>query len=245
MNILLFTLLAFLAEILGTIGGFGSSLLFVPLAGFFFDLHVVLGLTAIFHIFSNLSKLTMFRKGIDKKLVISIGIPAVLFVIVGARLSSFVQAQTLEMLLGIFLCSVSALLFFKSAVRLKPSVGNAIGGGSLSGFMAGLLGTGGAIRGLTLAAFDLQKQVFIATSAAIDLGIDFSRGIVYYSNGFMRMEDLYLIPILVLVSAGGTYAGKKLLQRFSQQQFKSIVLVLIMCVGVFSCWKAARELSVF
>ncbi|MDO1498978.1 hypothetical protein Q2T40_01035 [Winogradskyella maritima] len=35
----------------------------------------------------------------------------------------------------------------------------------LAGFSAGLLGTGGAIRGLTMAAFNLEKNMFIATSA--------------------------------------------------------------------------------
>ena len=69
-----FILLALLAEILGTVGGFGSSLFFVPIAGLFFDFHSVLGITALFHLSSNISKIALFRKGFDKKLVINIGI---------------------------------------------------------------------------------------------------------------------------------------------------------------------------
>jgi len=65
----LFLLLALIAEILGTIGGFGSSVFFVPLANFYFDFETVLGLTAVFHVFSNLSKIAQFRKGLDKKLI--------------------------------------------------------------------------------------------------------------------------------------------------------------------------------
>ncbi len=40
-NIVLFILLALLAEILGTIGGFGSSVFFVPIASLFLEKHGV------------------------------------------------------------------------------------------------------------------------------------------------------------------------------------------------------------
>jgi uncharacterized protein len=39
MFVSLFFLIALLAEVVGTIGGFGSSVFFVPLAGLFFDFH--------------------------------------------------------------------------------------------------------------------------------------------------------------------------------------------------------------
>jgi hypothetical protein len=45
----------------------------------------------------------------------------------------------------------------------------------IAGFFAGLIGTGVAIPGFALARFDLEKSTFVATSAAIDSGIDLSR----------------------------------------------------------------------
>lgn len=57
---ILFLLLALLAEIVGTIGGFGSSVFFVPFTNLFFDFHTVLGITAIFHLSSNISKILSF-----------------------------------------------------------------------------------------------------------------------------------------------------------------------------------------
>ena len=99
------------------------------------------------------------------------------------------------------------------------------------------LGTGGAIRGLTMAAFDLEKSVFIATSAFIDLGIDFSRSVVYFYNGYVHKHDLYLIPILLLVSIIGTLIGKRILNFFTQNQFKFFVLFLILVVGLITLGK--------
>jgi uncharacterized membrane protein YfcA len=235
--LLWFVLLSLLAEVIGTVGGFGSSLLFVPIAGFFIDFHSVLGITALFHICSNVSKIALFRKGFDKKLIIRIGVPAVIFVILGAYLSRFFETRLLEIILALFLIILSTLFLLYKRLVIKATTFNSIGGGAISGFVAGLLGTGGAIRGLTLAAFNLDKQVFIATSAIIDLGIDLSRGVVYTANGFVHRHDLYLVPILLVVSIAGTYLGKLILLRFSQQTFKNNVLVLILLVGLLTLGK--------
>lgn len=233
----LFILLALVAEILGTVGGFGSSLFFVPIASYFLDFHSVLGITALFHVSSNLTKIVFFRKGFDKKLVISIGVPAVLFVIAGAFLSKFIETKILEISLGIFLIVVSLVFLIFKELAVKPTLSNSIAGGVLSGFIAGLLGTGGAIRGITLAAYNLKMEVFIATSAIIDLGIDSSRSVVYYLNGYVHKDDLYLVPILLVVSIVGTFIGKKILTRISEKQFKSIVLVLVLVTGIVTLSK--------
>jgi len=80
----LLLILAFVSEIIGTVSGFGSSILFVPIASLYFDFKTVLGITAVFHVFSNLSKIALFRKGINKEIGFKLGIPAIVFVIIGA-----------------------------------------------------------------------------------------------------------------------------------------------------------------
>jgi uncharacterized membrane protein YfcA len=238
-----FILLALLAEILGTVGGFGSSLFFVPIASYFLDFHSVLGITAIFHVSSNITKIAFFRKGFDKKVVISLGVPAVLFVILGAYISKFLASEILEIALAIFLIITSLTFLIFKQLEVKPTLANSIGGGVLSGLIAGVLGTGGAIRGITLAAFNMKTEVFIATSAIIDLGIDASRSVVYTLNGYVHYHDLYLIPILLVVSILGTYIGKKILERISQEQFKSTVLILILITGLISLGKVIYDFN--
>lgn len=134
-----------LAEILGTIGGFGSSVFFVHIANFYFDFQSVLGLTAIYHMSSNLSKIVLFRQGINKQLLLSIGLPSVGFVILGGFLTAHINSSILEIILGLFLIFFSLLFILKKNLVINPSTKNAISGGVLSGFSAGLLGTGGAI----------------------------------------------------------------------------------------------------
>ncbi|MFM1875692.1 MAG: hypothetical protein RL266_1429 [Bacteroidota bacterium] len=239
----LFILLALLAEILGTVGGFGSSLFFVPIASYFLDFHSVLGITAIFHVSSNITKIAFFRKGFDKKVVLSLGIPAVLFVIIGAFISRYIASEILEIALAIFLILTSLTFLIFKQLEVKPTLANSIGGGVLSGLIAGVLGTGGAIRGITLAAFNMKTEVFIATSAIIDLGIDASRSVVYTLNGYVHTHDLYLIPVLLVVSILGTWIGKKILDRVSQEQFKSTVLILILLTGIITLGKVIFDFT--
>jgi uncharacterized protein len=229
----LFLGLAFIAEIVGTVSGFGSSILFVPMASVFFDFKTVLGITAVFHVFSNLSKIFLFRKGIDKKIVLKLGIPAVIFVTIGALLTAVVPVEQLELGMNIILVILAIYLIINFNKKLEMSNRNLYIGGLLSGLLAGLVGTGGAIRGITLAAFNLSKDVFIATSALIDLGVDFSRAVVYVSQGYFLKEFLILIPFLMLIGFTGSYIGKVILRYTSDLVFRYIVLIVIIGTSIY------------
>ena len=230
----IFILLALIVEIHGTIGGFGSSGFFVPIANMYFDFQTVLGLTALFHVFSNLSKIAMFRKGLDKEILIQLGVPAVIFVVIGALLTSVLDIVYAEKILGIFLILFSLFFLIFPKIEIKPSLKSSVCGGVLSGFLAGFLGTGGAVRGLTMAAFNLEKSAYVATSAAIDFFVDFSRAVTYFFNGFMTMDMWPYIVTLFFVSIIGTYVGKLLLKHISQDKFRKITLGLILFVGVLT-----------
>ena len=218
-------------------GGFGSSVFFVPLGNFYFDFYSVLGLTAVFHVSSNLSKIVLFKKGLDRRLLLYIGVPSVLFVILGGFLSKYANDYWLEIILGIFLLVFSLFFLVKKEVVVLPTNKNAMVGGTLSGFSAGLLGTGGAIRGLTMAAFNLKKNAFIATSAFIDFMIDLTRSFVYYGNGYITKDILIYLPFLIVIGWVGTYLGKKILHYIPQEKFRAISLLLILAIGIITLLK--------
>lgn len=235
-----FLALALLAEIAGTVGGFGSSVFFVPVANLFFAFESVLGITALFHLASNVSKLGMFRGGIDRRLVLRIGVPSVVFAVGGAYATAHVPTKGLELALAVFLILFSGWMLVHQDWSARPTARNAVLGGVISGGMAGLVGTGGAIRGLTLAAFALPKEVFVATSAAIDLGIDLSRAVVYYRNGYMRGLDAAWIPALVMVAVAGTWLGRGVLRRVPQRRFRQLALGMVAGIGVLTLYGALR-----
>lgn len=228
----LFLLLALLSEIIGTVSGFGSSILFVPVASLFFDFKVVLGITAVFHVFSNVSKIVLFRDGVDKSIAYKLGLPAIIFVIIGALITTRINAYVIGILMNVVLVVLSIYLLINFNKKIKQTNTNLVIGGSISGLLAGVAGTGGAIRGLTLAAFNLPKGIFIATSAIIDLGVDLSRSVVYISNGYFPRQFIFLIPFLIGISIVGSYCGKVVLQYTSEKLFRYIVIFVVVATSV-------------
>ena len=229
----LFLSLALLSEIIGTVSGFGSSILFVPIASLFFDFKTVLGITAVFHVFSNLSKIVLFRKGINKEIALKLGIPAVVFVMTGAWLTTLIPTEKLSLFMNIAIVLLSIYLMINFNKPIQQNNTNLYIGGTVSGFLAGLVGTGGAIRGITLAAFQLPKEIFIATSALIDLGVDSSRAAIYVGSGYFKKEYLFLIPFLIGISILGSYIGKLILVKTSERIFRFIVLGVIIITALF------------
>lgn len=240
----LFFALALISETVGTISGFGSSVFFVPLAGMLFDFKTTLALTGILHIFSTSAQVYMFRKDIDWILMAKIGIPSVIFVIIGALLNDKVDLKYAELAMGIFLIAFAITFLIKKDLKFKPTTLNAVLGGAVAGFLAGLIGTGGAIRGATLAAFDLKKGTFVGTSAGIDFAVDLSRTVIYLWNGYLEKQYYWYIPVLLILAYSGAYLGKKLLNYIPQNIFKRIVLLLILSVGFFMIYGVVTDTSV-
>lgn len=234
---IIFYILALIAEVLGTLSGFGSSILFVPLASYFFDIKQVLGITALFHVFSNLSKIYFFHKGYDKTILLKIGVPAIVFVILGAGISKYIPTYYLEIIMCLVLLLISLFLYFYADTGVSLTNRNLITSGVLSGFFAGIIGSGGAIRGLALISLQLDKVVLISTSAFIDLGVDGSRALVYIYNGYVLRESLQLLPGLIVVAIVGTYLGKKILAHLSQSNFRKLVLIIIIGTTVLQLIK--------
>jgi uncharacterized membrane protein YfcA len=229
---LIIPVLAFFSEILGTLSGFGSSTFLIPVAVFFEKFELVLALTAILHCFSNTFKIWFFRKDLDLKLFIKLALPFFVFTGIGALLTKFMSAEHFKVALGIFLIILSIVFFArKTNWQWPPQIGFVLT--CLSGLTTGLVGTGGALRGLALAILNLEKNAFVAVSSSIDLGGDFLRMVIYLNNGFMDWAQWHYIPLLGVAAYSGTFIGKALLKRIDQKIFEKFVAGFVFLSGVF------------
>jgi uncharacterized membrane protein YfcA len=167
MTDILFQLSAFVASAAGTVAGFGTSTILLPLAALAFPFRDALLLAACAHVVSALGRVSLFRSGLDRGLLARFGIPSVLCGIAGAMLVPLVPQRALSAGLGAFIVAYAALALGGAEARLRPTPSAAVAGGVLSGFLAGIIGTGGALRGAFLSAFRLPKDAYIATAAVI------------------------------------------------------------------------------
>ena len=229
---LLFFIAAFITEVVGTMAGFGSSTIFLPLALFFVDFKTALILVAFLHIFGNLGRITFFRHGLNKKLLLVFGVPSVILTMLGALLVNYTSQEILKLVLGIFLLLFSILSLAKPDFRFKSSPRNAVVGGGISGFLAGLIGTGGALRGAFLTAFNLKKELYIATAAAIAIAVDITRIPIYFGSGFLKQQFYWYLPLLFGIAIAGSYMGKKIVDKIPQRSFRKFVLGIIALISL-------------
>jgi len=212
--------------------GFGSSTLVLPLALLFFDFKSALVIVALLHIFGNVGRVAFFRHGLDKRLIILFGIPSVICAVIGASLVNYISQDVLRFILGIFLLLFAGVSLIKPALQFPPTKTSALVGGGASGFIAGLIGTGGALRGSFLTAFNLDKNVYIATSAIIAIAVDITRLPIYLAGGFLDAQYYWYIPILFAVAIVGSFIGKLIMNIISQHTFRVVVLSAIGIIGM-------------
>ena len=209
MEILYISILTLIATAIGTITGFGTSTLMIPVLVIFFPPVEVIFLVAIIHWFGNIWKITLFRSDFNLRLLVLFGIIGLATSYLGAYISLGANEQILLRLLGVFLAGYALFLIFQSKFRISAGNLTALSGGALSGFFAGMFGIGGAIRSMFLTAFDLPKAVYIATAGAIGLLVDSVRIITYFTGGATMPKELwYGLLLFIPISFAGAQIAK-------------------------------------
>ncbi|OGG20176.1 hypothetical protein A3D03_00505 [Candidatus Gottesmanbacteria bacterium RIFCSPHIGHO2_02_FULL_40_13] len=233
MEIISIALLTLLASTIGTMTGFGTSTIMIPILVMFLPPVETIFLVAIIHWFGDIWKVLLFRKGFSFKLIALFGVIGLLTSYLGASFSSNMDKTLLLRLLGIFLSGYALFLIFKSRFKIKANNLMALTGGALSGFFAGIFGIGGAVRGIFLSAFDLPKVVYIATAGAIGLMVDATRIITYFTSGTTLPSMLWWsLLIFIPVSFIGAQIAKKLVDRIPQDKFRNFVAVFLFIIGL-------------
>lgn len=233
MDIALIAGLTLVASAVGTISGFGTSTIMVPVLVGFMPLPQVLLLVSIVHWFGDIWKMLLFRSGLRLRLVLLFGIPGLVATALAGSLVFQASETLLSRVLGAFLLAYVAFLFLKGRFEVPQTAATALIGGSLYGFSAGIFGVGGAVRGAFLAAYDLPKGVYIFTSGAIGLAIDTGRIATYLAQGAtLETRFWWSLLLLVPISFDGAKIGEQIVHRIPQTRFRLVVAAFLALVGV-------------
>lgn len=242
MNII-FWIVAFFAAVLGTIAAFGISSILIPVALNLFSYETALVLVSLFHISGNIGRISFFSRKPDKNLVLFFGLPAVLSTFLGASLVGYVDESILRLLMGVVLVVYSGLGLLDHKLKFKASKVNSLVGGSVYGFLSGLVGTGGPLRGAILIGFGLERELYIATSGVISFMIDLTRIPVYLWKGFLQPQYYSYLPFLLIVALAGSYTSKFIVKRVPVERFTKIVQASILLVSLKLVYEGLTALT--
>lgn len=217
---------------IGTVTGFGTSTIMVPIISFILPLPQTLLFVGFIHWFGNIWKIIFFKKGVNLKLILLFGIPGIIVSFFAAKLPFLISTHLLLRLLGAFLIFYSLVLLVKSNWKLQASNSNAIIGGALTGFVSGVFGVGGSIRSTFLTAYNLKKEVFIFTSGVIAFLIDTTRILQYLTQTSLEQKWLIYLILSIPVSLLGAYFAKKYVEKTPQTKFRTIILIALLVIGI-------------
>ncbi len=232
-EILSITVLSFIANIVGTISGFGVGTIMTPILLLFLPFGQTILLVCILHWFHDIFKIFFFRTGIDWQLFLYFGIPTIFATFLGALLVTPEQSVILTSLLGLFLITSVGMMYAVDKFQVPKNWITGMVGGLLSGFFAGVFGIRGAVRSVFLAAFDLRKATFIGTTGAISLLLDSTRLVTYVSRG-IRVDQILLWALFIFIPTSflGAYVGQSVVHKIPQKHFRAVVSAFLLIVGV-------------
>lgn len=232
LTIALFFVVAFIAASVASLTGFGSATMLIPFASLIIELKQAIILVAFFHWFSNTFKLLRLWRSTNWRVFFLYGVPSIITAYGGAMLLERVDIDIIAVAFAAFIILFSIYSLLKPAWSLPSKNSLLVFGGALSGFTAGLIGLGGAIRGMFLISTKIEKETYIATSAAIAFVTDVTRLSVYVANGSLESQYYWYILPLIVVAYAGTRLGVRLLRRLPGTAVKRGVLVMLLLVGI-------------
>ncbi len=241
---------AFLASLLTLFSGFGLGTILMPVVAIFFPVTVAVAMTAFVHLLNNLFKLTVLWKNVSWPVVGRFGIPAMIATVPGAwlltKLSDLPEVHSYAVLgmdaaITPVKLTIGLLLIFFATVEWLPVLKNINLssrtlplGGVLSGFFGGLSGHQGAFRSAFLIRAGLDKNQFVASSAAIASLVDITRLAVYGLNITLLFSQVNtgLLAAATIAAFAGVIAGTIGLKKVTIGFIQNLVAITLYILGI-------------
>lgn len=239
----MFELILFAASVaagaIATVTGFGIGSVLTPILTVRVGTQLAVAAVSIPHFFATALRFWRLRAHVDRRVLISFGIPSALGGLTGALLHSVAGSRTLSIVFGAILIFVGASELTGLSRRMKFGRTTAWIAGALSGFLGGLVGNQGGIRSAALLGFDIRKTVFVGTATAVGLVVDIVRMPAYFITQGGDIARIW--SLLAAATAGaviGTLIGEPLLRRIPAPTFRHLVAVLLLMLGAYMILRA-------
>jgi uncharacterized protein len=225
--------IAFISGTARGFSGFGSALIFMPLASSLVSPRLIAALLLVIDFVGALPLLPNAWRQANRKATAVIVIGALVGVPIGTWLLTRLDPVTTRWIISGFVAALLLLLLSGWRYRGKDHVPLSIGIGALSGFCSGLAQTGGPpIVGYWLGR-PVASHIARANIVLFFAASDFFSVVSYASTGLINRDALLFSVLIGPVYAAGIRAGSLLFGRASETMFRSICYALIALAVIF------------
>lgn len=217
-----------------SLAGFGIGSLVTPLVALKTGTGIAVAGVSIAHFFGTLLRFFMWRKHINKQILLSFGITSAAGGLIGALVHNIVYNVVLTIIFGCLLVFAGVMGLTGLSDKLRFSGIFAWIAGGISGLFGGLVGNQGGIRSASMLGFKLKQKEFVATATGIALMVDIARVPVYIAVQGRQIASIW--QFILLATAGvliGTIAGGWILRKIPEKVFKKTLAAIILLIGIF------------
>jgi uncharacterized protein len=224
---------AFISGTARGFSGFGSALIFMPLASSMAAPRLVAALLLIIDFVAAAPLLPNAWQKADRKATAIIVAGALIGVPIGTYLLSRLEPVATRWIISTFVVALLLLLLSGWRYRGKDHAAIAVGIGGLSGFCSGLAQTGGPpIVGYWLGR-PIPSVVARANIVLFFGASDFFSAISYAATGLITLDAIKFALVVGPVYACGVWFGASLFGKASEAVFRAICYALIAAAVIF------------
>lgn len=225
---LIITLGSFVASAFN--GAFATGGIYIMLAASssVLPLTAAIALQPAFVSASLVARIVLFWQHIDWRITVAFVLGCIVGIVPGAKLFSMLDESVIAFVLGAFLL----VLIWWPAVKWRLPVKQPF---FFIGCVHSVLGTifgAGAVLQPSVLRTGLGRLQITGTLAACLLVLDAMKATSYTSLGFRYQDYLPHIVLATLAGFLGTWVGKKLSDRVSEELFRTIYKILVSVVAI-------------
>ncbi|UPK04111.1 sulfite exporter TauE/SafE family protein [Bradyrhizobium sp. 170] len=226
-------MVAFVSGTARGFSGFGSALIFMPLASSIADPRLVAALLLIIDFVAAAPLLPGAWEKADRKATAVMVAGALIGVPIGTYFLSRLEPVTTRWIISAFVFALLMLLLSGWRYRGKDHAAVSVGIGGLSGFCSGLAQTGGPPivgywLGRPIASVIARANIVLFFGAS-----DFFSAVSYAAAGLITMDAIKFALVVGPVYAVGVWFGASLFGKASETVFRAICYALIAAAVIF------------
>ncbi|HWZ06309.1 MAG TPA: sulfite exporter TauE/SafE family protein [Bradyrhizobium sp.] len=241
-QLLLVACVALFASVIGGLAGYGTGalmpLVLVPMIG----AEPVVPIIAISAIFTNLSRVTAYRRYADGRRASIVILTSALTTALGAYGYTRLTSAGAAVVIGTML--IASVPLRRLASRRKVRIGDAGLGFGAAGYgivVGGTSGSGVILLSLLMAA-GLEGAAVIATDAAISVATSLIKISVFGLAGVLTAQVLAFAFLIGAIALPGAFLARSFVERMPLHIHTAILDAAVIAGGVIMISAAARQI---
>lgn len=230
-----------LAGMLSSSIGFGGGLLLLPVVTAFYGIEVAVPVCTIAQLLSNASRSIFGWKDIEWKKTLWFLLPSIPLTALGAYGFSVAPKNIMTCVVGVALI-LFAVRKLRGKLRFPQGPLTMFVGGSVTGFINGMLGISGPLSSAVFLSLDLTPVSYIASEATAATVMHVVKIIIYGKLNLVNASVLTTGLSIAMAMIIGNYLAMRFIKNVDRKKYQKVVACCMIVLSLFLIISSARTL---